>query len=377
LFRGPRQLVGAVLDFVREGIARGEAVILIASPRHALRFRRRLAAEKAGHRALEREGRLSLVDSDAFLESVVRRGSPDRGRFREAALGLLRGARARWSRVRVYDETTDRLLHEGNLAAATRLEALWDEVIQEEGIGLLCGYPLCGATAAGLPPELARPHVEIVAELPSYERLLRAGGELFSSEGFEHATTAAIVRRAATSESQLVKHFGGKEGLLQAIFERWWQRIDAEAERVAASDLPALDRFLAVADVLLDAMREEPGLARLKLLEGRRRRGSDGRLQLSKGLRRFVALLGDLLVDIHARRQLPSGLSIEAIRSALLGAFEGMVRDRFLSRMTDYPAAFEFGEIRTTFRVLAVSLLAQPSPASVGPGARASPALPF
>src|SRR5437763_15214441 len=61
-------------------------------------------------------------------------------------------------------------------------------------------------------------------QLPTRARVLAAAKELFSSGGFEGTTTAAIARQAETSESQLIKHFGGKEGILVAIFEEGWER---------------------------------------------------------------------------------------------------------------------------------------------------------
>lgn len=60
------------------------------------------------------------------------------------------------------------------------------------------------------------------------DRILLAGKEFFATHGYENTSTAAIARSAQTSESQIIKHFGSKEGLLQAIFEDGWTRI-AEA----------------------------------------------------------------------------------------------------------------------------------------------------
>src|SRR5436190_1559546 len=50
-------------------------------------------------------------------------------------------------------------------------------------------------------------------------RLLASGKTLFARLGYEQTSTAAIAREALTSESQLVRHFEGKAGLLAAIFD--------------------------------------------------------------------------------------------------------------------------------------------------------------
>jgi len=53
----------------------------------------------------------------------------------------------------------------------------------------------------------------------SHDRILMAAKQLFASRGYENTSTVAIARLAGTSESQLMKHFGSKEGLLEEIFD--------------------------------------------------------------------------------------------------------------------------------------------------------------
>ena len=55
------------------------------------------------------------------------------------------------------------------------------------------------------------------ATISSHDRILLAGKHLFAQNGFENTSTVAIAREAGTSESQLMKHFGSKQGLLIAI----------------------------------------------------------------------------------------------------------------------------------------------------------------
>jgi AcrR family transcriptional regulator len=56
--------------------------------------------------------------------------------------------------------------------------------------------------------------------LSSHDRILLAAKRLFAENGYENTSTVAIARDAGTSESQLMKHFGSKQGLLVAIFDR-------------------------------------------------------------------------------------------------------------------------------------------------------------
>lgn len=49
------------------------------------------------------------------------------------------------------------------------------------------------------------------------ENILRAALELFANEGFNATSTSKVARQAGVSEGLIFRHFGNKEGLLQAI----------------------------------------------------------------------------------------------------------------------------------------------------------------
>jgi AcrR family transcriptional regulator len=63
---------------------------------------------------------------------------------------------------------------------------------------------------------------------------LPRGKVLFSKSGYEQTSTAAIAREAGTSESQLVRYFGGKSGLLETFFNEAWGVLN-DAIHVLAS----------------------------------------------------------------------------------------------------------------------------------------------
>src|SRR3954471_5091300 len=95
------------------------------------------------------------------------------------------------------------------------------------------------------------------AEPSSHERILQAGRALFAGDGYENTTTSAIARRAGTSESQLIKHFGSKEGLLQAIFDEAWQRMAAGIHGVQEGPAQPLEKLQALTDLLIGALEQD------------------------------------------------------------------------------------------------------------------------
>jgi len=49
------------------------------------------------------------------------------------------------------------------------------------------------------------------------EKILQAALELFAEEGFKPTSTSKIAKRAGVSEGLIFRHFGNKDGLLEAI----------------------------------------------------------------------------------------------------------------------------------------------------------------
>src|SRR5216683_2420371 len=119
-----------------------------------------------------------------------------------------------------------------------------------------------------MPAELpSKPHQ--AAAVSSRDRILQAAKQLFARRGYENTSTVAIARMAGTSESQLMKHFGSKEGLLEAIFESGWGAMSQSFPQILA--LPVLTaRLRALLDLLLRGLDRDPELKELMLLEGRR-----------------------------------------------------------------------------------------------------------
>jgi len=54
------------------------------------------------------------------------------------------------------------------------------------------------------------------------------------------------------------------------------------------------------------------------------------------------------------------GFHPEAVRSALIGAFEGLLRDQLLAERADFPANYDGAELRTVFRTLLTSCFVPP-----------------
>lgn len=181
-------------------------------------------------------------------------------------------------------------------------------------------------------------------------RLLSAAKTLFARNGYEQTSTSAIARAAGTSESQLIRYFTGKAGLLQTIFEESWTPLLGEIQRIMAASPNVSEALLEVLSLMMDAFGRDHDLAFLILFEGRRIRGGTHDVQLSDGYLKFAALLESLIARGAEDGTFPEGINRTAVVAALVGCAEGMTREAIIAERAGRGASFSAADIRAVFR---------------------------
>src|SRR5579864_2485355 len=165
----------------------------------------------------------------------------------------------------------------------------------------------------------------------SRDRILHSAKQLFARDGYENTSTAAIARKAGTSESQLMKHFGSKEGLLEAIFDDGWTTLASAVKQIDGIASP-VKKLNMLVEIMLAAMERDPELKLLILLEGRRIRKEGQMVLITQGFLQFVRVIDSVLAEMRAAHQLRPDINADALRSALMGMFEGLMRDQLLAK---------------------------------------------
>ena len=199
---------------------------------------------------------------------------------------------------------------------------------------------------------------------PSRERMLQAAKSLFAKEGYEKASTSAIAREAGSSESQLVKHFGGKPGLLEAVLDRGWLEIAEQVNHALAFAPTPIAKLGILSHTMITFLDRDPALKQLLLLEGRRVRRQGAKVAISSGFVNFVQLVDGILTDMQQSGVLRPEVRPQAVRSALVGMLEGMMRDRMLAKTMGFPAEFSAGDVPLVLALVTNGLLASPAEAS-------------
>src|SRR5206468_2510426 len=129
-----------------------------------------------------------------------------------------------------------------------------------------------------------------------------------------------------TSQSQLIKHFANKQGVLEAIFEHSWEQINP-AIRLAIEKISSpMEKLKIMTDMVLSFLEKDRELRTIFLLDGRRIRGDGHMIVLVPGFLDFIKMLDRILKEIAASGEIAPKVNSHALRAALMGAIEGMLR---------------------------------------------------
>jgi len=138
--------VDTLTGFVRDGLDRGDGVIVIATADHLSALEARLSGVGADLAAARRCDQYIALDAELMLSRFIVNGWPDEEIFDPLITGLIARAGRDGRRVRAFGEMVALLWAQGHAGATVRLEYLWHVICRREAFSLLCAYPRSGFT---------------------------------------------------------------------------------------------------------------------------------------------------------------------------------------------------------------------------------------
>jgi AcrR family transcriptional regulator len=181
-----------------------------------------------------------------------------------------------------------------------------------------------------------------------------AAKRLFAYNGYENTSTVAIAREAGTSESQLMKHFGSKRGLLAVILDRGWASIAARARAMPSGGAPS-DRLFGALEAIILELESDSDMKNLILLETRRIRKDNRDVFVSQGFQQFSETVNALLRQLRDEGHISKDLNLEAIRAAFVGMTEGLLRDQVLAQRSEFSADYSVEDLKSVLGILVSS----------------------
>jgi len=216
LYTDDHVLGRAVAHFLGGGLRDGDAAVIIATPAHVRLFTERFTAVGVGVQETVDRGQLVISDAETCLDRFMVDGLPDRAAFLATITPILEGVRAAgYPTIRLFGEMVN-LLWDHNLEATVRLEELWNEVLADQGVSLLCAYridPFDAHANRGVLHQVSRCHSHLVP-VDDYERLDRA---VERALGDTFGQDASELRRLITTRYPVATSMPASEAALFAV----------------------------------------------------------------------------------------------------------------------------------------------------------------
>ena len=130
--------------FLWDGLLRGDALLVIATPERRESLVGHLSRLGADVAAIRGRSQIALLDAHEMLDRFMRNGLPDWTLFRVALTQAFRSIRSRADDggICAYGEMVGVLWQAGAYDAAVLLEGFWNRMLHGRGITLFCGYPI-------------------------------------------------------------------------------------------------------------------------------------------------------------------------------------------------------------------------------------------
>lgn len=165
-YENEESLYTTVAGFLSQGLVDGQPAIMIATASHREAILEHVKGRLVDVELAQRKGGLVVLDAQQTLSRFMVDGMPNREAF-NASVGRLVDdlvkARSGNTMIRAYGEMVDVLWKDGKEDAAIRLEMLWNQLAQQYGFALLCGYAMGHFyKQTGRFEEVCRQHAHVV-----------------------------------------------------------------------------------------------------------------------------------------------------------------------------------------------------------------------
>jgi TetR/AcrR family transcriptional regulator, fatty acid metabolism regulator protein len=121
--------------------------------------------------------------------------------------------------------------------------------------------------AAQARPAGAAMHETMRARSEKRDLILDAATVVFARHGYHGSRVSDIAREAGIAYGLVYHYFKNKEEILATIFEERWSGFLEAVEDIARSPVPAEDRLVSVAALVLNAFRLRPDWVKVFVLE--------------------------------------------------------------------------------------------------------------
>jgi hypothetical protein len=140
LFDDSQTMTDGVSEFVGQGLAAGDTVLVVMTFRHWQETAAHLVRRGVNLEETISSGQLTFRDASQTMSTFMRQGRPRQSLFQDAVGSLVHALAARGKPLRIYGEMVDLLAGEADFNAVLQVEEMWNDLAAQAPFTLFCGY---------------------------------------------------------------------------------------------------------------------------------------------------------------------------------------------------------------------------------------------
>ena len=187
-------------------------------------------------------------------------------------------------------------------------------------------------------------------------RIMAAGKHRYASIGVENVTLLDVASDAGVDWDEFLLYFHDKDELLSAILEDGWQGLLPRIGEITARAVTAHSALVTLFAFVTEALHKDEDLLRLLLFEARRPNPDVGEIGLSSGDCQFTQICSDLILRGQRDGSFKWSYHPNVAASMLIGALEGLLRDRLIAEQEHGATAYTGIYVLSTYDALVSSL---------------------
>lgn len=187
-------------------------------------------------------------------------------------------------------------------------------------------------------------------------RILAVAKHRFARFGYEQVLLQQVADSADLDWDEFLAYFRDKDQLFTAVLDEGWKDLLPRLREIASRSITAHSAMLGIFALMANTLQKDEDFIRLLLVEGRRPSPSSGELNLTIGYRRFLNLCRELVAIGQRDGSFSSSCHPQVAASMLVGALEGMLRDRLVAEQERSITPYNGSYLMSAFDALVSAL---------------------
>lgn len=159
---------------------------------------------------------------------------------------------------------------------------------------------------------------------PKYKQIIDAAAKVIAENGFHQAQVSKIAKAAGVADGTIYLYFKNKEDILVSLFEEKMGQFTEKIEQDIAGKLNSIEKLLALVEMHLYQLADDPNLAVVTQIE-LRQSNKELRAKINTILKNYINIVDAILQEGINEGVFKKDLDVRLARQMVFGTLDEIV----------------------------------------------------